>query len=201
LAPRQLVAHRNRAEHDARHPAHVTIRLASPRSLRNAKVWASVRGVLRALHTVRDDFRVTAFSLQYNHLHFIVEADSHKAFLSGVLALCIRIAKRTNRALGRKGRIFADRYHVTPLHSPRLVRNAYAYVLLNRAKHLHQLGRSSDASFDPFSSYDSFDGWKERAPRSTAPATAPPRTWLGARGWQRHGLISKREIPSARPGS
>ena len=116
-----------------------------------------------------------------------------------MLALNIRIAKRANRVLGRKGRLFADRYHVTTLRTPRQVRNAYAYVLLNRRKHLNQSGELlTEAWFDSFSSYDSFDGWKEPAPSTTSPATRPARTWLGTKGWRRHGLISNGEIPPPR---
>ena len=158
----------------------------------------SVRVVLRAIHAARRDFRVIAFSLQGNHLHFIVEADTSRAFASGVRALCIRIGKRANQALGRSGRLFADRYHVTHLRSPLAVRNAYAYVLLNRRKHLAQTGRPlGRAQFDEFSSADSFDGWKQPRPSfARQPATAPPQTWLATHGWRRHALISRAEIPS-----
>lgn len=200
LSPIPLTEHRRRAEHDPRVPAHVTIRLVTSRTLRTQPVLRAVRAVLRALHAQREGLRVTAFSLQHNHLHFIVEADSAAAFASGMRSLCIRIAMRANQALGRSGTLFADRYHVTPLRSPRAVRNAYAYVLLNRRRHLAERGhRVGGAWFDEFSSADSFGGWKEIPPSfDREPATAPPRTWLGSRGWRLHGLISCVEVPKHR---
>jgi hypothetical protein len=46
--------------------------------------------------------------LQSHHLHFVVEGDTHTAFLGGVRALNIRLAIRFNRVLGRKGRLFSE---------------------------------------------------------------------------------------------
>src|SRR5258705_7292968 len=179
LSPVPLTEHRRRAEHDPRTPAHVTVRLFASRSLRTQPVLRTVHGVLRALRARRTDLRITAFSLQHNHLHFIIEADSAAAFKSGLRSLCIRLARRLNQSLGRRGTLFADRYHVTVLRSPRAVRNAYAYVLQNRRKHLAELGRRSGGLwFDEFSPADSFAAWPHAAPPfGTESATAHPRTW------------------------
>ena len=49
--------------------------------------------------------------------------------------LGIRLAKAINRRLGRKGRVWEDRYHGRPLRTPREVRHGLAYVLLNARKH------------------------------------------------------------------
>ena len=50
--------------------------------------------------------------------------------------LAVRMAKRVNRVLFRRGRFWADRWHGRGLKSPREVRNALVYVINNRAKHL-----------------------------------------------------------------
>jgi hypothetical protein len=64
----------------------------------------------------------------------------------------------------------------------------------------------SDArGIDPCASAFWFDGWKalsrvEKPPdwddQREAPVV-PPATWLGAKGWRRHGLISQRERPKS----
>src|SRR5437879_4806944 len=47
----------------------------------------------------------------------------------------IRVARAVNRALNRRGAVWTDRYHARALTSPRAVRNALVYVLMNRRKH------------------------------------------------------------------
>ena len=77
------------------------------------------------------------------------------------------------------------------LKTPREVRNALAYVLLNTNHHGVQYvdGR------DPCSSGSSFDGWKDA--KDTGAESRPgflarARTWLLRIGWRRHGLIPLR---------
>src|ERR1043166_4507402 len=171
------------------------------RTLRDGQVLRALDGVLTALHSARADFRVLAYSIQHNHMHLVVEADGPAAFTSGVRALCIRIARRVNRALHRRGQLFLERHHRRVLPTPREVRNGFSYALLNRRRHLgEQCPRSVDTA-DPYSSSEAFDGWIH-PPRPqrirNPPRTAPPRTWLARVGWRRHGLLSLDEIPGSR---
>jgi REP element-mobilizing transposase RayT len=146
----------------------------------------------------RFGFRLVHFSVQGNHLHLIVEAADKRALSRGMQGLAIRLARRVNRALGRSGGMFADRYHARALGSPREVRNALAYVLLNRQRH----GVFAASNVDPCSSGATFDGWargfKPAGPLEEAELTASPRSWLLAEGWRRRGLIDPREVPGPR---
>jgi hypothetical protein len=179
-----------------RYPVHITIRLLS-RDLRAYAVLRAVRAVLRALHAVRSDFRIVVFSVQHSHLHLIAEADGPSSFVSGARALCIRIARAFNRVLGRTGRLFADRHYRRILTTPREVRRAMAYVLLNRRRHLAHWGEyPGPEGIDLFSSGGWFDGWTVPMWREPSPrAVALAQTWLARVGWQRHGLISPAEVP------
>jgi hypothetical protein len=105
-----------------------------------------------------------------------------------------------NRALGRTGRLFADRHHREVLRTPRQVRHALAYVLLNRRHHLQQWGcLPATVSADEYSSAAAFDGWSRPVGvGGEAPAVARPRTWLCAVGWKKHGLIDPAEVPGGR---
>jgi hypothetical protein len=79
------------------------------------------------------------------------------------------------------------------LKTPREVRNAIVYVLMNRQKHASKaLGR-----IDPCSSALLFDGWKVPPPRKSVEGSpvAPSTTWLLRTGWKRHGLIDPHERP------
>ena len=193
---RRAVPHRRRVPHDRHCPAHVTLRAcrALP-SLRNRRLFTITRRALGAASTAR--FRVLHYSVQTDHLHLVVEADGPTAFERGVQGLAIRVAKAINRSLGRRGRVWGDRFHARLLRTPREVRNALVYVLQNLRKHL-PVARG----LDPCSSARWFDGWRTRMPpvAESAPV-ARARTWLARVGWRRRGLIDIGEHPRpARPG-
>jgi putative transposase len=193
-------SHLPRAGHDARHPVHVTLR-ASP-SVPSLRTKATFSVLARAINaSIRVSFRVTHFSVQMDHLHLIVEADSSAALRRGLQGLTIRCAKAINRSIGRAGRVWSHRYHTHSLDSPTEVRRAVAYVLLNFRKHLR-----AAAGVDPRSSGVWFDGWTDPLPMPPTPRlVALSHTWLGAVGWRRaggtldvHEMVSRR-ARAARP--
>jgi hypothetical protein len=130
----------------------------------------------------------------------------------GMKSLASLFAFAVNGGLERTGRVLADRYHHKVLRSPRQVRNAIAYVLLNARrcaakriarrkamglKNVAPLGRARGA--DPYSSGRWFEGWRSAAsPARPAadPPVAAPRTWFLRKGWRLHGLIDPSEIPA-----
>jgi hypothetical protein len=210
------VAHRTRPAHAAGNPVHITLS-SGLRCLRTRFVFPTIRGAIAATRNRRpNDFRVVHFSVQATHLHLLVEASSAAELTSGIRSLIISIARRLNRLLMRRGRIWTDRWHGRALTSPRAVRHCLVYVLGNFRKHdPNQKGR-----LDPYSSAPHFTGFREFPgrqpigvlanvlPRALAPPgeclapTAPPRTWLLGHGWQRHGLIAMNERPaSPRPSA
>jgi REP element-mobilizing transposase RayT len=164
------------------------------------------RVVKRALLTQREDldekgakhFQVVHFTIQSDHLHLIVEAPDKRGLARGVAGLEIRIARRLNRLLHRKGRFWKERYHRRDLRTPTETRNALRYVLLNTQKHYRVIGDRDFA--DPYSSAPTFDGFTR--PPATFDDAAPwawvkPRTWLLGVGWrQRLGLLDPAEAPA-----
>ena len=183
--------HRARPVHRKAHPVHVTLR-AGLRSLRSQQVARPVLGSLRDSN--RAWFRVVHYSVQDNHVHLIVESEDSASLSSGVRGLMVRIARRVNRVLRRRGRFWADRWHGRDLEGPRQVRNALVYVLQNHRKHSRSVG------LDPLSSAQSFDGFSSVLPRTFRsigpPCTAAASTWLLRIGWRRRGLIGLVEAPT-----
>jgi hypothetical protein len=106
-----------------------------------------------------------------------------------------------NRVFRRRGAVLRDRYHLRILRSPREVRHAIAYVLLNARRHLAKQGRRIPAVQppDPASSGRWFDGWRSPPePARDPPGVAPARTWLLRVGWRKVGLICPSEVPGMR---
>jgi putative transposase len=137
-------------------------------------------------------FRVLVYSIQTDHVHLVVEADGRTALIRGVQGLAVRCAKALNRALGRRGPVWDHRYHARRLKTPREVRMAYVYVLLNFRKHLR-----AAPGIDPCSSGFWFDGWARPPTLPSGPSpVAQARTWLARIGWLRAGgPIDPAELP------
>jgi putative transposase len=205
---RRLVRHRSRGAHRAAHPVHVVLRSCF-RPLRSPFVFPTLRRALAKASRARPGFRVVQFSVQADHLHLIVEADTAQGLSRGMQGLAIRVARAVNRLVFRTGKVWADRFFSRSLSSPRAVKHALAYVLNNFRKH----GGAGRARIDPYSSAPYFTGFRElhgRAPcelrahaalplvpRGVAPPSGsadipvlPPFTWLANKGWQRSGSIS-----------
>ena len=200
------VLHARRPPHNGRHPVHVTLRLKhglpSLRQQRLLRLFADVLHDQRK-RTYKEDFRVVHFSLQTNHVHLVVEADSAKGVASGrkgyaplragVSGLMIAFARRLNMMLRRKGKVWDDRYHRHDLKSPTETKRAFAYVLRNFLHH-GEVGWGKGI-VDPFSSAWLFEGWTEpvrpfRPSRRWAWPVCRAKTWLASRGYLRAGRIA-----------
>jgi REP element-mobilizing transposase RayT len=174
---------------------HVTLRCVDGLAgLRECPANPALEDALRAASS--DRFRLVHFSVQDNHLHLIVEAADRDALRRGLQGLAIRCARAINGALGRRGRVWVERYHARALTSPSEVRRALVYVFQN----WHKAVRGADR-LDPQSSARWFDGWRRPRPlwslppRGEAPVVRPARSWLMTTGWKQLGLIGFDERP------
>ena len=177
--------HKKRPAVKASEPLHITLRTVKRVGrLRTAAVYRAVREAMIVM-LARETCRIVQLSIQHNHVHLIVEAESRKALSKGMQAFQISAAKHINAEISKgrlkgiswyeakrrglvtgerqKGQVFADRYHEEAITSPRQARNAIAYVLNNWRKHReHYDQRARTWQIDPFATGWSFDGWKER---------------------------------------
>src|SRR5215470_15984824 len=200
--PRPRVLHRERGSVPGDCPVHVTLRVkANLPSLRNAKLVHEWRRSL-AEASERGSFRVAHYSLHGDHAHLIVEAHGKHALACGMKSVGARLARAVNRTVGRSGPVLDGRYHHRSLRSPREVRRALAYVLLNARRHLtkRRSAAGDPPRLDPASSARWFDGWRpevaSRIPHRSEPReVARARSWLLRLGWRRHGLIDPAEAP------
>jgi REP element-mobilizing transposase RayT len=203
------VSHGRRARLSRQHPVHVTLKARSGLpSLRLPALFAAVRRALAA-GKQRFGFSLVHFSVQRDHLHLIAEAEDRRALARGMQGLTIRLARAVNRQACSKGAVFLDRYHDRVLKTPRAVRCALRYVLLNGRK--HERAAVPCGFVDECSSAPWFAGFQrpaelvfgasgvrsewlrqgeERVPVIQA------RTWLLCAGYLRAGPFDVDEVPS-----
>ena len=200
--------HKTRPQLKSTTPVHVGWRVVRGLpNLRSPRVMAALRTAFRA-GKARFGFRLVHFSVQHNHIHMLCEADDAESLARGLQGLAVRIARRANKVIGRKGGFFRDRYWAKQMKSPTQVRWALMYVLNNARKHSETLTsrryarRWIDAAC---SSAAYFDGWNTQL--VALPTDEPgalvtaPTGWLLRGGWRRGGgeTIPTSHIPSSSP--
>jgi REP element-mobilizing transposase RayT len=160
------ISHLQRPPLRKRLPVHVTLRMRPHvYNLRSRRCFSQIKkAFFRAMG--KAGFLLNQFSVQGNHIHLIVEADSSLELSRGVQGLAISMAKRLNWVMNRHGAVFADRSHAHILRTPTEVRHAIRYVLDNHRKHAAQYGRV----------IHSFDEYSSAAPGDWPVSQA--RTWL-----------------------
>ena len=214
-AGRKRIKNRRDPEHVARPywpasvPSHVVLRTVDdvPR-LRVLAIYLAIRAAM-LLTLRRGAFRIVHMSIQHNHLHLIVEAVTREAMTRGMQGFAIAAARGINRACGRTGKVFAFRYHATPITTPQQARNTLSYVFNNWRKHGEDRGnanaRARSAKIDPYSTAIWFGGWKGMTEHFDVPAGFEPlpaanaMTWVLTVGWERYGRIGFYERPGPRP--
>jgi REP element-mobilizing transposase RayT len=193
--------HRVRPSLSPTHPVHVVLRTTSrTRALRTGRLYRAIRRVLTR-YLGRDDFHIVHISIQRTHLHLLVEARDRRALTHGMQSFAINAARAIHRCHATKGKVFAGRYHATPITSPRQARNTLAYVLNNWRRHRED--RANAGPIDLYSSAIAFAGWSPRIRRRDVPPSytplpvSPPTTKLLRFDWQLFGLLTTLEVPGA----
>jgi REP-associated tyrosine transposase len=170
------VNHVKRPEFSERFPVHVTWHaVAGVGNLREKKRWNEIKKAFFLGHE-KFGMRMVEFTVQSNHVHFVVEAAGKQSLTRGMQGLAIRIAKAINRASGRHGKVFRDRYDARILRTVAQVRNAVNYVRRNLQHH----NKLEHPWFpDPCSSMDGeacYLYWDD--PEIPVLLVSKPRTWL-----------------------
>jgi REP element-mobilizing transposase RayT len=140
-------------------------------NLRSHRCFRAIRRAFAA-GCARFGFRLVHFSVQGNHIHYVVEAPDEVALGRAMKGLEVRMARALNKVMRRQGAVFADRYHAHILRSPREAARAVRYVLENWRMHAargHWATPARDEP-DPYSS----SAWAHHLPS----LTADPLWWM-----------------------
>jgi REP element-mobilizing transposase RayT len=211
---RASARHEVRPDIKPRDALHVVMRVVpSVGSMRRRALYKAIRDATITA-ALRERFRIVHVSIQRTHVHMLVEATSKEALARGMQGFQISAARYINTALGvdkyrrRRGRVFADRYHLEVITSPTRAHHVLSYVLNNWRKHQEdRQGLASTWLVDPFSSGISFPDWTELDGKSFMwPIRATydplivrrPAGWLLREGWKLGGTISARDVPGKR---
>lgn len=142
------VAHRTREHVNRRVPLHINFKYKC--AIRNKDCLRLLKRAI--LNARKQGLRILHFSLQHNHVHLIVEAETNEVLSSGMRSMTVTMAMGLKR-----GKIQISRYHLHVLKGLREARNAVMYVLFNRQK--HEKGTSS--KIDGYTSVLQLENWKE----------------------------------------
>lgn len=154
--------------------------------------------VLRQMRRLADElFQIVHFSIQNNHLHFLVEGRDREIVIRKLQGLMVSFAKRLNALLGgRRGKVWADRYYRRDVVTTREMHNVLRYVFGNGKKHGEI---PADAiMLDPYSTAWLFDGWDidfEKPKNGDHWPRPAPRTRLLKIDWITHGLLKVKGAP------
>lgn len=128
------VAHRKREKVTRHKPTHINMKYKA--SIRNKEFLQILKRAI--LNSRKKGLRIIHYSVQSNHIHFIIEADDCTKLQSGMRSLTVTLVKGIN-----KGKVQLQRYHLHVLKSVREAKNAVHYVCFNEQKHTGK--RSIDA--------------------------------------------------------
>lgn len=188
----QRVSHGRREQIDSKRPLHLTIKICDKkwnlrcRDVKSIFARSSERAQRFGLHIVH-------YSMLRDHLHLIVEAESHQALVRGMRSFGSSFAKQFRKIVGGSGAVFHGRFHLNAIKNPTQMRNTLRYVLHNFSKHTRLIEHS-----DFYSSAGYFLKWSKLMGRRRSPMLegrrgnihlpsylSPPRTWLAREGWER----------------
>lgn len=133
-------------------------RISKPTSLhltikvRENKADIKSKRILKSLHHAimrarLKKLKVIHYTLEYNHVHLLVEALDHKVMHQAMQALGISFSKAINKAKAAKGGVYKHRYHLRKLASSKELRNVLHYIFSNGVHH-----RRTTSMLDPYNS-------------------------------------------------
>lgn len=117
---------------------HLTIKVrANKADIQNKKILKALHHAIRRARM--KGLKVIHYTLEYNHIHLLVEAGSHFIMHSGMQALGISFSKAVNRLRKVQGTVYKHRYHYRQLKGPRDLKNVLHYIFRNGIKHKRTL--------------------------------------------------------------
>lgn len=113
---------------------HLTIKVRENKAdIKNKRILKALHHAIKRARLKK--LRIIHYTLEYNHIHLLVETDHHRILHCGMQALGISLSKAINKMKQLKGTVYKHRYHLRKLTSRRQCKNVIHYILKNGMKH------------------------------------------------------------------
>lgn len=125
---------------------HLTVKIKKERAaIKNKTV---LRILKKAIQNARaQGLRVIHYTLEYDHVHLLIEADNNTTLGKGMKSFGVTLAKALNRLRSHAGGVYKHRYHFKHITGTRQLKNVMNYIFLNGVKH-----KTSKHKINPFNS-------------------------------------------------
>lgn len=142
----RAIRHTERPKFKNARSLHLTIKVRENKAdIKSIKLLKALHHAIKRARLMK--LKIIHYTLEYNHVHLLVEADTHHALHRGMQAFGISFSKAINKTKRLKGTVYKHRYHFRQICSSRELKNVLHYIFHNGIKH----GRTSSL-IDPFNS-------------------------------------------------
>jgi hypothetical protein len=173
------VPRKRRPDFPDRYPLQVTLRVRKEvGDLRREEIFAAIQRAFLKGHT-RFGMRMAIFAIESDQLLLVSEADNRLSLARGIQGLSVRMARGINAVLGRKGKVFADRYQARVMKTACDVRDTVEAVHEHHRRLLESSGQEVHPFYiDPYSSMSGRACTYMHDYDRSEPVIAEPKTWL-----------------------
>ncbi|MDD4975224.1 MAG: transposase [Bacteriovorax sp.] len=95
-------------------------------NIKNKRILKSLHHAIKRARLKK--LRIIHYTLEYNHVHLLVEASSNEILHKGMQALGISLSKAVNKISQLKGGVYKHRYHFRKINSRCELKNAIHYI-------------------------------------------------------------------------
>ncbi len=113
---------------------HLTVKVKKNKAdIKNKSVLKILKRAI--LNARKQGLKVIHYSLEYDHIHLLIEADNNLVLGKGMQSFGVTIAKAINRLKKIKGGVYLHRYHLRIITGPKQLKNVMNYIFTNGIKH------------------------------------------------------------------
>lgn len=113
---------------------HLTIKIKKIKAdIKNKSILSILKRAI--LNARKKGLRVLHYSLEYDHVHLLIEAENNTILGKGMQAFGVTLSKAINRVRKLKGGVYKHRYHFRQISSARELKNVMNYIFSNGMKH------------------------------------------------------------------
>ncbi|MBC7714103.1 MAG: transposase [Rhizobacter sp.] len=128
------IRHTSRPELHRPCSLHLTVKIKKIKAdIKNKTILHFLKRAI--LNSRKQGLKVIHFSLEYDHVHLLIEADNNIVLGKGMKSFGVTLSKAINKVKNQKGGVYKHRYHFRQISSARQLKNVMKYIFLNGVKH------------------------------------------------------------------